>query len=49
MNFFKSLPFKLLLGIFIGEFIGVWTWNNHTQTYSMNILQVIVSVHRLLC
>ncbi len=48
MSFFKSLPFKLLLGIFIGGFIGVWTCNNHTQNYSMNILQVIVSVHRLL-
>ena len=48
MSFFKSLPFKLLLGIIIGGFIGVWAWNNHTQTYAMNILQVIVSVHRLL-
>ncbi len=48
MSFFKSLPFKLLLGIFIGGFIGVWACNNHTQTYAMNILQVIVSIHRLL-
>lgn len=48
MSFFKSLPFRLLLGIIIGGFIGVWAWNNHTQTYAMNILQVIVSVHRLL-
>lgn len=48
MNFFKSLPFKLLLGIFIGGFIGVWAWNNHTQVYAMNLLQIIVSVHRLL-
>ena len=23
-------------------------WNNHKQIYAMNILQVIVSVHRLL-
>lgn len=48
MSFFKSLPFKLLLGIFIGGIIGVWAWNNHTQTYAMNVLQVIVSIHRLL-
>ena len=26
----------------------MWAWNNHTQTYAMNILQVIVSIHRLL-
>ena len=48
MNFFKSLPFKLLLGIVIGGLIGVWAWNNHTQAYASDLMQFIVSAHRLM-
>ena len=47
MKFFSSLPFKLLLGIVIGGFVGVWAWNNHTQAFAMNLMQFIVSAHRL--
>ena len=48
MKFFKSLPFRLLLGIVIGGAIGVWAWNNHTQDFAVNAMQVIVSAHRLM-
>ena len=48
MKFFSSLPFKLLLGIVIGGLVGVWAWNNHTQTFAMNLMQFIVSAHRLM-
>lgn len=48
MNFFKSLPFKLLCGIVIGGFIGVWAWNNHEQAAAINLMQFIVSAHRLM-
>ena len=48
MNFFKSLPFKLLCGIVIGGLVGVWAWKNHTQATAANVMQVIVSAHRLM-
>ena len=48
MNFFKSLPFKLLCGSVIGGLVGVWAWNNHTQATAANVMQVIVSAHRLM-
>ena len=48
MKFFSSLPFKLLLGIVIGGLVGVWAWNNHTQAFAMNLMQFIVSAHRLM-
>lgn len=48
MTFFKSLPFRLLLGIVVGGFIGVWAWNNNTMEFSQNLMQVIVCAHRLM-
>ena len=42
------LPFKLLLGIFIGGAIGIWAWNNHNTEFAMNLMQVVVCAHRLM-
>ncbi|MBR1844809.1 MAG: dicarboxylate/amino acid:cation symporter [Lachnospiraceae bacterium] len=46
MKFFKSLPFRLLLGIAIGAIIGVCCRQNPDA--SAGIMQVIVCVHRLM-
>ena len=48
MSFFKSLPFKLLLGIIIGGCLGIWAWGAKDSTASGYIMQVIVCAHRLM-
>ena len=48
MSFFKSLPFKLLLGIIIGGCLGIWAWGAKDSTTSGYIMQVIVCAHRLM-
>ena len=48
MSFFKSLPFRLLLGIVVGGFVGIWAWNNQSAVFAGNLMQVIVCAHRLM-
>ncbi len=48
MSFFKSLPFKLLLGMIIGGCIGVWAWGARETAASGYIMQVIVCAHRIM-
>ena len=48
MSFFKSLPFKLLLGIIIGGCLGIWAWGARDGAASGYIMQVIVCAHRLM-
>ena len=48
MSFFKSLPFRLLLGIVVGGFVGIWAWNNQSTVFAGNLMQVIVCAHRLM-
>ena len=46
----KEIPLlvKLLLGIFIGGFIGIWSWNNKDTVLAKDIMQFIVCAHRLM-
>ncbi|MCR4942573.1 MAG: dicarboxylate/amino acid:cation symporter [Campylobacter sp.] len=48
MSFFKSLPFKLLLGIVVGAFIGVWCIKNAGFGVADDTMQIIVCAHRLM-
>lgn len=59
MSFFKSLPFRLLLGIFVGAVIGVWCIGvvntivegmplTFSQSFAEGLMQVIVCAHRLM-
>lgn len=46
MKFFKSLPFKLLVGIIIGGAIGLYCKSNVSGTEGL--MQVVVCAHRLM-
>lgn len=48
MSFFKSLPFRLLLGIIIGAILGLWCVQNIDNTFSIGLMQVLICIHRLL-
>ena len=48
MKIFKSLPFRLFLGIIIGGVIGICAWNNKETVFAQGLMQVIVCAHRLM-
>ncbi|MBR0278994.1 MAG: hypothetical protein IJQ75_03315, partial [Synergistaceae bacterium] len=44
-GFTSSLPFKLIVALVAGLFIGLWLSSTHTSPVSTALLHIIVTLH----